>query len=86
MTVIVRSKRSERIRRTRFGSSRHLEGHSGTTSSTAPAKHGERPAASLAERRLTNDRAMYSCMCGFVFDAPVSTSVHCPHCGDTQAW
>jgi hypothetical protein len=55
-------------------------------SNTAPAKHGERPATSLPERRLTNDRAMYSCMCGFVFDAPVSTSVHCPHCGDAQAW
>jgi hypothetical protein len=29
---------------------------------------------------------MYSCSCGFVFEALVSTSVGCPHCGDTQAW
>lgn len=32
------------------------------------------------------DEAMYACQCGFVFEAPVSTSVGCPHCGDTQAW
>jgi len=32
------------------------------------------------------DRAAYRCSCGFVFEAPVSTTVGCPHCGDTQAW
>lgn len=44
-----------------------------------------------AERRMRdaggpNDRACYSCSCGFVFIAPVSTSVHCPHCEAEQAW
>jgi hypothetical protein len=44
-----------------------------------------------AERRMRdaggpNDRACYSCGCGFVFIAPVSTSVHCPHCAAEQAW
>jgi hypothetical protein len=34
----------------------------------------------------TQDRAVYSCSCGYVFDAAVSTSVDCPHCGHTQAW
>jgi predicted Zn-ribbon and HTH transcriptional regulator len=29
---------------------------------------------------------MYTCACGYVFKATVSTSVGCPHCGDTQAW
>jgi hypothetical protein len=29
---------------------------------------------------------MYACRCGFVFQALVSTSVDCPHCGDSQAW
>jgi hypothetical protein len=29
---------------------------------------------------------MYSCECGFVFQATVSTSVGCPHCGGSQAW
>ncbi len=44
-----------------------------------------------AERRMRDaggpdDRACYSCSCGFVFVAPVSTSVHCPHCETEQAW
>jgi predicted RNA-binding Zn-ribbon protein involved in translation (DUF1610 family) len=32
------------------------------------------------------DAALYTCQCGFVFKALVSTSVDCPHCGGTQAW
>jgi hypothetical protein len=32
------------------------------------------------------DRALYSCSCGYAFKADVSTSVGCPHCGTTQAW
>jgi hypothetical protein len=44
-----------------------------------------------AERRMRDaggpdDRACYPCACGFVFVAPVSTSVHCPHCDAEQAW
>jgi hypothetical protein len=32
------------------------------------------------------DLAAYCCPCGYVFEAAVSTTVGCPHCGDTQAW
>ena len=32
------------------------------------------------------DQALYSCQCGLVFEAFVSTSVDCPHCGSVQAW
>jgi hypothetical protein len=32
------------------------------------------------------DKALYSCMCGFAFKAAVTTSVGCPHCGTEQAW
>jgi predicted Zn-ribbon and HTH transcriptional regulator len=32
------------------------------------------------------DRALYSCHCGYAFTAEVSTSVGCPHCGSSQAW
>jgi hypothetical protein len=32
------------------------------------------------------DHASYGCPCGYVFDASVSTSVTCPHCGAGQAW
>ena len=28
-----------------------------------------------------DDRAMYTCSCGYVFEADVTTSVTCPHCG-----
>jgi hypothetical protein len=33
-----------------------------------------------------DDRARYVCGCGCAFDAAVTTSVACPHCGTTQAW
>jgi len=32
------------------------------------------------------DLAAYCCSCGYVFEAAVSTTVGCPHCGGTQAW
>jgi hypothetical protein len=32
------------------------------------------------------DRASYVCQCGYLFQAAVSTSVTCPHCGSAQAW
>jgi hypothetical protein len=32
------------------------------------------------------DQALYSCMCGYIFTAKVTTSVDCPHCGVEQAW
>jgi hypothetical protein len=45
----------------------------------------------LAERRhrasvAPEDQAHYGCSCGYQFQAPVSTSVACPHCGTAQAW
>ena len=60
-----------------------------------------RPRGRLALRKLTTavpsrernqranvsqDAALYSCACGYVFKAPVTTSVGCPHCGTDQAW
>jgi hypothetical protein len=43
------------------------------------------------ERRLRasggpHDRAQYTCACGYVWEADVSASVSCPHCGASQAW
>jgi hypothetical protein len=63
--------------------------------SAAPAAEPEpAPAAEddlFDERRLRasggpNDRAQYACACGFVWEADVSASVACPHCGAAQAW
>lgn len=44
-----------------------------------------------AERRMRDaggpeDRACYSCACGYLFEAQVTTTVHCPHCDTLQAW
>lgn len=43
------------------------------------------------ERRMREsggpeDVAHYTCSCGYAFEASVSTSVACPHCGTGQAW
>jgi hypothetical protein len=48
----------------------------------------ETPAPQARERAAggPEDRAAYRCSCGCVFEAPVSTTVGCPHCGGTQAW
>ncbi len=32
------------------------------------------------------DTALYTCGCGYLFSAAVSTTVCCPHCGTGQAW
>ncbi len=32
------------------------------------------------------DEACYTCQCGYLFVASVSTTVDCPHCGAEQAW
>lgn len=47
--------------------------------------------ALAAERRMRSaggpqDTALYRCGCGFIFDAPVTTTVTCPHCRDDLAW
>jgi hypothetical protein len=35
---------------------------------------------------VSQDAATYSCSCGYIFKAAVTTSVGCPHCGSSQAW
>ncbi len=32
------------------------------------------------------DKALYVCRCGSAFQAVVTASVRCPHCGEPQAW
>jgi rubrerythrin len=69
-----------------------------TSSDTRPRRlrrhgyldHGQPRAGEQPARKRhggpSEDRALYTCQCGFVFKADVSTSVGCPHCGSTQAW
>jgi len=55
------------------------------------ARPRKRVATSLSRERnqranVSQDAALYSCSCGYVFKAAVTTSVGCPHCGTDQAW
>lgn len=68
--------------------------HPDPTPAPAPAPRlrlvPEDPALA-AERRMRRaggpqDNALYRCGCGYVFDAPVSTTVTCPHCDTGLAW
>jgi hypothetical protein len=53
----------------------------------APASRTADPAAQrVREAGGPIDEASYACHCGFVFRAPVSTTVSCPHCRAQQAW
>jgi hypothetical protein len=54
----------------------------GTDDFAEPERHVDR------HRRAggPEDTALYSCTCGYQFDAPVTASVSCPHCGRGQAW
>jgi hypothetical protein len=66
-------------------------GGAGLTQARAPAlpyRHDVRDVASARVREAGGpiDEASYTCACGYVFLAPVSTTVACPHCGATQAW
>ena len=49
------------------------------------------PAPSVSQVRARRgggpeDRALYSCECGFAWTAEVTATPGCPHCGTPQAW
>ena len=46
----------------------------------------ERPVDRHRRAGGPEDTALYACGCGYLFDAAVSASVRCPHCGEWQAW
>jgi hypothetical protein len=86
MSVIARGKTSSnRLRRLR-----EMRPSAGAAV-TAPAPRSCETADDHARSRTRQasrpqDEALYTCTCGFVFAAPVSASVGCPHCGDSLAW
>ena len=76
MNVRVRQSRGERLIRRRFRTGE-------------PLKRPVIDAAPISRKRRhdpAQDQALYTCSCGYVFEAQVSTSVGCPNCGDRQAW
>jgi hypothetical protein len=62
----------------------------GRLAPTRTTRRALRPASNPTQRARRaggpQDRALYTCGCGFAFTAAVSTSVGCPHCGAGQAW
>jgi hypothetical protein len=86
----VRPNRNATESRRRSGNLRrpHAPGREEPTTPPAPPVDED----DLADERRAResggpeDRAMYTCTCGYVFQAAVSTSVACPHCGTGQAW
>jgi hypothetical protein len=56
------------------------------TTKTARAKRSDAAAQRVRDAGGPVDRASYSCECGYVFVAHVSTTVTCPHCHCGQAW
>jgi hypothetical protein len=54
--------------------------------SSVPAPPELKEEQRVRESGGPEDRAFYTCSCGYAFDAAVTTSVSCPHCGAAQAW
>jgi len=52
----------------------------------APEQAVSEPEQRVRDAGGPEDVATYTCVCGFHFEAPVSTGVACPHCGSGQAW
>ena len=86
MTVLVRPKRGQVGFRRRL----RARGRSADARPTGDARRDETtqwaPGRDPRDAVPPQDEAVYSCSCGMVFEAPVSTSVDCPHCGGVQAW
>jgi hypothetical protein len=79
--MLVKTKRERSAKRPRQGRGDHgTESHAAlahTQSPTSRERHNGGP---------SQDRALYTCECGYAFEALVTTSVGCPHCARTQAW
>lgn len=84
--MLVRSKRGQSVIRGRRQA--HI-GHGIEHSSSAAPSPAAPSSPAPRERRHggpSEDRALYTCECGYAFEAIVTTSVGCPHCTRTQAW
>jgi hypothetical protein len=80
--MLVKTKRERSVKWPRQGRAEHhsTEHHSAGSQSQVPAQRERRHGGP------SQDRALYTCECGYVFEALVTTSVGCPHCRRTQAW
>jgi hypothetical protein len=66
--------------------------HKRRTARRSPEPRPRPTATATAQARArraglpTQDRALYTCECGFAWHAEVTASPGCPHCGTPQAW
>jgi hypothetical protein len=79
--MLVRNKQGERT-------ARWLRPVRGGHGAKGPGAAPERTPVPRERRQggPSEDRALYTCECGYAFEALVTTSVGCPHCAKTQAW
>jgi hypothetical protein len=67
---------------------RHTETPSRRTSEPRPRPTNTLSVSQVRARRGggIEDRALYSCECGFAWTGEVTASPSCAHCGTPQAW
>jgi hypothetical protein len=78
--MLVKSKQERSIRWPRQGRGHHGGAERATAAPQTPTSRERRHGGP------SQDRALYTCECGYAFEALVTTSVGCPHCARTQAW
>lgn len=86
MIVQTRHPRTTPRPRTGRGLKRTARKAAPATPVATPRAAAEQPQARERLSGGPEDRALYHCHCGFVFEDAVTTSVGCPHCGSAQAW
>jgi hypothetical protein len=87
MTVLAKSKTgAARLRRRREERPGRVAGRGEALLAPEPTVTQGPATRPRREAGAPTDAAMYTCDCGFVFKALVTTSVDCPHCGGAQAW
>ena len=79
--------KTKTLRRTRRPQNNQAPSHRGRVGSES----GQRPALPVSQVRARRgsgieDRALYSCECGFAWTGEVTASPCCAHCGTPQAW
>jgi hypothetical protein len=65
---------------------RRLRRRRGAPAAQPPPRAWDPAAQRVREAGGPVDQASYSCECGYLFRASVSTTVACPNCGAGQAW
>jgi hypothetical protein len=85
--VLARSKTGAlKVKRHRDGRPGRVAERNSVPTVSSPAATQSPALRRRSEASASQDEAVYACECGFVFQALVSTSVGCPHCGGAQAW